>query len=299
MIEKVNEEFGIDGRLVFGPGGGGMPRAVIRTQLSYAELYLHGAHVTGFCPQGGQPVLWLSEAASFRPDKAIRGGIPVCWPWFGPHPSDPTLPQHGFARTSDWTVSGTAELPGGEIEIRLRLRDDENTRKLWPYAFQLQLRVVAGTSLELELLTANTGTEPVEVGGALHTYFLVGDAGEISIDGLDGRRYMDQLDGHRIKETRGTVKVEGEVDRIYLDAADQCLIDDPVLNRWIRMEKSGSNTTVVWNPWEDKSRRMADFPDEGYRSMVCIEATNAADDVRVLRPGQEHTLSQTITEEPF
>jgi D-hexose-6-phosphate mutarotase len=299
MIDELNDKFSIKGQLRFEVGEGGMPRAVIQNQLSSAEVYLHGAHVTGFCPQGGQPVLWLSERASYRPDNAIRGGIPVCWPWFGPHPSNPSLPQHGFARTSDWAVSGTGELSGGETEIRLRLRENQNTAGMWPHAFRLELRVVAGTGLKVELTATNTGNESVEIGGALHSYFLVGDAGGISIGGLDGRRYMDQLDGHRIKQTRGTVRVDGEVDRIYLDTVDQCLIDDPVLNRRLLIGKSGSDTTVVWNPWVDKSRRMDDFPDEGYRSMVCVETTNAAGDVRTLRPGQHHTLSQTISEETF
>jgi D-hexose-6-phosphate mutarotase len=299
MIDELNDKFGIGGTLVFDEGSGGLPRAVIKNALSSAEIYLHGAHVTAFCPRGGKPVLWKSDIADFQPEKAIRGGIPVVWPWFGPHPLDKSLPQHGFARVSSWTVFETRVLPDGGTEIGLLLQDDEKTRALWPHPFRLELRAVVGADLRVELRARNTGTEPIEIGGALHSYFLVGDIGGISIDGLDGRYYMDQLDDHNIKTTSGTVSISGEVDRIYVDTDDQCVIDDPSMDRWIRVAKTGSRTTVVWNPWIKKSQRMADFPDEGYRSMVCIEAANATGDIHRIPPDGEHTLSQTITEEPF
>jgi len=299
MINELNSKFGIDGNLAFDAGAGGLPRAVIKNSLSSAEIYLHGAHVTAFCPRGGKPVLWMSDIAEFRREKAIRGGIPVVWPWFGPHPSDGSLPQHGFARVSDWSVFETRALPNGGTEIGLRMRDDEITRALWPHPFQLELRAVVGTDLRVELRARNTGTDSIDIGGALHSYFLVGDSGGISIDGLDGRYYMDQLDEHNIKTTTGTVSISGELDRIYVDTDDQCVIDDPSMGRWIRVAKTGSRTTVIWNPWIEKSRRMADFPDDGYRSMVCIEAANATGDIYRIPPGGEHTLSQIITEEPF
>ena len=299
VIKELNAKFGIDGVMNFEKGLGGLPRAVVKNARSSAEIYLHGAHITAFCPRGGRPVLWMSDIAEFRTGKAIRGGIPVVWPWFGPHPTDGSLPQHGFARVSNWSVFSTRALPDGSTEIGMRLQDDESTRALWPHPFQLELRAVVGAELRVELRARNTGTDPVEVGGALHTYFLVGDCGVISIDGLDGRKYLDQLDEHKIKRTTGTVTVSGEVDRIYVDTDDQCVIDDPGMERWIRVAKMGSRTTVVWNPWIEKSRRMADFPDDGYRSMVCIEAANAAGDTTRIPPGGEHTLSQTITEEPF
>jgi D-hexose-6-phosphate mutarotase len=297
MIDELNRTFGIEGHLAFKKGKGNLPRALIDNTFATAEVYLHGAHLTAFQPRGAAPLLWMSELAEFRPDKAIRGGIPVAWPWFGPHPTDDDLPQHGFARVSDWTIAATRALPDGRTEVRLQLTDGGTTRDLWPHAFELELRIVVGRELHVELRSRNTGTETVEIGGALHTYFRVGDIDRVSIEGFGGRDYMDQLDSHRVKRTDGTISITEEVDRIYLEAPDECAIIDPNQKRKIRVAKSGSRSTVVWNPWVDKSQRMADFPDDGYRTMVCLEAANAAEDVRLLPPDGEHILSQTISED--
>jgi glucose-6-phosphate 1-epimerase len=296
MIDDLNRTFAIDGHLSFDEGRGGLPRVVIDNPVATAEVYLHGAHVTAFRPRGAAPVLWMSDLAVFRKDKAIRGGIPVAWPWFGPHPTNKNMPQHGFARTSDWMIIATSAHPDGRTEVVLRLTDSGQSRALWPHRFELELRAVVGNDLHLELRSRNTGCESVQVGGALHTYFRVGDIDQVSIEGFGGRDYLDQLDGHRNKRTDGPISIGEEVDRIYLQPSDECAIIDAVEKRRIRVSQSGSRTTVVWNPWIDKSARMFDFPDDGYRTMVCIEAANAADDVRLLRPGTEHILSQTISE---
>ena len=297
MIDALNRTFGVDGHVTFEAGEGGLPRANIANALASAEVYLHGAHVTAFQPRGAAPVLWMSALAEFRPEKAIRGGVPIAWPWFGPHPTDAAKPQHGFARVSEWKVIGTSGLPDGGTELRLALGSHAATLSLWPHAFELELKVAVGERLHIELTTRNTGSESVEVGGALHSYFHVGDVGQVTIDGLDGREYIDQVDGRRIKSQNGPLAISGEVDRIYFETPDECIIDDPLLRRRIRVAKQGSRATVVWNPWVYKARRMADFPDEGYRTMVCIEAANAERDVRRLQPGDEHTLSQIISVE--
>jgi D-hexose-6-phosphate mutarotase len=260
-------------------------------------VYLHGAHVTAFQPHGAEPVLWMSALAEFRRGKAIRGGVPIVWPWFGPHPSDATKPQHGFARVSKWKIVGTRALPDGGTEIRLGLGNDAATGAFWPHAFELELKLKVGTRLQLELTSRNTGAEAIEVGGALHTYFHVGEVSQVTIDGLGGREYIDQLDLRRVKRQDGPIMIAEETDRIYLETPDECVIDDPLLQRRIRFAKKGSLTTVVWNPWMEKARRMMDFPDEGYRTMVCIEAANAEGDVRRLDRGAEHTLAQTISVE--
>jgi glucose-6-phosphate 1-epimerase len=294
MIEDLNRTYGIEGQLFFESGVGGLPRVVISNALSSAEVYLHGAHVTAFRPRGAESVLWLSDIADFRPGRPIRGGIPVCWPWFGPHPTGGSLPQHGFARLSDWGVTGTRASPDGRTELRLLLEDDEDTRALWPHPFSLELRVVVGEALEVELTTRNVGPDVVAIGGALHTYFRVADINRVSVDGLAGCNYIDKVDGCRIKRQEGLISFCGEVDRVYLDAPGDCVIDDAALGRRIHVGKNGSRTTVVWNPWANRSKGMADFPDEGYRTMVCVEATNAESDVYSVPPGGEHTLSQVI-----
>ena len=297
MINELNRKFGIEGHVSFQTGTGDLAKAVVTNQRASAEIYLHGAHVTSFQPHGSTPVLWLSDIAEYESEKAIRGGIPVIWPWFGPHPQDKTKPQHGFARVSEWELFDTTGLPDGRTRLRLQLKDNVATRTLWPHPFELELNITVGARLRIELTSRNTDQETVEIGGALHTYFNIGDITQITIEGLDGREYFDQLDSHRVKLQNGSISISEEVDRIYLDTVNECVITDPNLKRKIRVSAAGSRTTVIWNPWIDKSQRMADFPDEGYRTMVCIEATNAADDIYRVPPGGEHTLSQTISTE--
>ncbi len=297
MIDKLNEAFGVPGKLQFKTGQGDLPKAVITTPFSTAEAYLHGGHVTHFQRTGQKPVLWMSEEAVFRPDKAIRGGVPVCWPWFGPHPTDSSKPQHGFARVSKWEVKGSREMEDGSVRLDLGLEDSEESRGLWPHPFQLGLSVTVGEALELSLIFKNVGDEAVEVGAALHSYFAVSEIDNILIKGLEGGDYIDTVGGARdVKKQEGPIHFSEEVDRIYTDTEGVCVIEDPVWGRNIVVSKSGSRSTVVWNPWMDKAETMGDFPDNGYESMLCIEATNAAADVRRVEPGGMHVLGQRIEE---
>jgi len=293
-LDAINHEFAIDGHIAFAHGNGGLTKAIISNAHASAEVYLHGAHVTAFAPTGASPVLWMSDAAVFAPGKAIRGGIPVVWPWFGPHPHDRAKPQHGFARTSHWTVTATGTTTGGGTELRLELKDAPETRAIWPHEFTLELRVEVSQSLHVALRTVNTGDDVMEVGGALHTYLGIADIAGIRIEGLDSRDYIDKLDDRRVKRQRGAITIAEEVDRVYLDTSDDCVVEDRGMHRRIHVAKSGSATTVVWNPWIEKAKRMDDFPDEGFRTMVCVEATNTETDVHLLEPGESHVLSQTI-----
>lgn len=272
-----------------------MPKAIITNEFASAEVYLHGAHITAFHPHNFSPVLWMSDIAEFQSGKAIRGGIPIVWPWFGPHPNDDTKPQHGFARVSEWTPISTTTLSNEFTQLRLQLTDSETTHTLWPYAFELKLSITIGTQLLIDLVSRNTGTEPFLIGGALHTYFSIKDINRITIDGLKNREYLDQLKGHQTNHQKGPISISEEVDRIYLNTDDECIISDIAMNRRIRIAKKGSNTTVIWNPWIAKSQHMSDFPDDGFRSMVCVEATNTVDDIYHVLPGEEHTLTQIIS----
>lgn len=296
-VARLNERFAVAGHVAFEAGEGGMPRAVVSNDLAQATVYLHGAHVTAFQPRGHAPVLWTSELAEFRAGKAIRGGIPLVWPWFGPHPTDESLPQHGFARVAEWGVASTRALDDGRTEVVLELSDDARTRAHWPRPFALEVRVTVGMNLEVALTNRNTGAQPVRVGAALHTYFFVGDVTSARIGGLEGREYIDQVNRRLVKRQRGSLAFTGEVDRVYLDTPDECVVADPILGRRIRVAKAGSRTTVVWNPWVEKARKLVDFPDEHYTTMVCVEAANAEGDVRSIPPGGSHTLSQAISVE--
>ena len=296
MIDQLNQTHGSES-ISFSSGQGGLPKADIRNDLGSAEIYLHGAHVTAFQPNGQEPVLWMSGIADFEPPKPIRGGIPICWPWFGPHPLEVAKPAHGFVRNREWKVESTTENPDGTSTIVLSTTDDESSHKLWDFPFALELTLTVGTELKLALNCRNSGARPIVVATALHTYFAIKSIDDISISGLNGRQYHDQLESMATKVQVGDISIREEVDRIYIDTEDTCVIDDPGMGRKIRVAKEGSNSTVVWNPWIAKAGRMADYPNEGYKTMVCIETTNAAKDARRIDPGDVHTISQTVSVE--
>lgn len=295
QIATLNEHFAITGHVRFLAGENGLPMARIENALATAEVYLYGAHITAFQPKGDEPVLWMSPLVQFQPGKAIRGGVPVIWPWFGPHATDSTKASHGFVRTAEWQVNSTEALADGSTQVRFRLTDNASTRALWPHAFALDLTITVGSELAIDLTSRNTGDQPFTASGALHTYFAVADVTQMVIEGLTECDYIDQLDGRQIKRQTGDIHIRREVDRIYVNSDDTCIIHDALLSRKIQVKKAGSQTTVVWNPWIEKARAMADFSDEGYQHMVCIEAANAAEDVVRLAPGEAHTLSQIIS----
>ncbi|HEC17972.1 MAG TPA: D-hexose-6-phosphate mutarotase [Gammaproteobacteria bacterium] len=295
LLASLNADFGLEGHVHFQAGENGLHMARIDNDLATAEVYLHGGNITAFQPHGSDPLLWLSPLAQFQTDKAIRGGVPVIWPWFGPHSVDSHKPQHGFARTASWQVSHAGALADGSTQLQLDLRDTSATRTLWPHAFALELVFTVGTELRIELTSRNTGDQPFTAGAALHSYFAVGDVEQVVVEGLADCEYIDKLDADRRKRQEGLVRIHAEVDRIYLKTENSCVIHDPLMARQIHIEKGGSRSTVVWNPWADKAEAMADFPDQGFRQMLCIETANAADDVRILAPGDAHTLSQRIS----
>ena len=298
-LHALNDQFAIGRHIAFAAGPGDLPVAEIRNGYATSTVALHGAHVTAYRPHDQAPVLFVSRAAIYRAGTSIRGGIPVCWPWFAQHPADPARPMHGFACTAMWRVLGTAVIDDA-TQLRLGLSDDETTRAIWPHPFALELVVTVGARLDAELVARNTGDQPFTCGGALHTYFRVGDAAQIAIGGLDGCAYVDKVDAGQRKLQRGPVTIASEVDRIYLDTTADCVIEDPTLGRRIRVVKSGSRTTVVWNPWAEKARAIADFQPEEYLEMVCVETANAntAGDAIAVAPGGEHRLRATIGVEP-
>ena len=255
----------------------------------------HGGHVAEFAPVGFDDLLWLSSKSHFEPGKPIRGGIPICWPWFGAHPSDKSKPSHGFARIAKWTLDGIDETPDGGAKIAMSLSSDDATLALWPHEFKLVCEVVATNTLTVKLTTFNTGDEPLEITEALHSYFGVGDVAEIAVSRLDGARYIDTIDGNAERAQRGDIRFAAEVDRVYLDTTAECVISDPLKKRVIRVAKEGSASTVVWNPWISKAARMPDFGDNEYKDMVCVETTNAWEDARVVAPGESHTISAEIS----
>ncbi len=294
-VDTLDHRFAIKDHISFIEDVNGLTKASINNSFAEAEVYLFGGHITHFQPHGHAPVLWMSPDALFSPPKAIRGGVPICWPWFGKDADHPQRPQHGFVRNHLWTLYKTAALESGETQLRLQLHDDSETRKLWPHAFELELCVTVGKRLRIELISRNTDTQAYITGAALHTYFRVDDITTTRIEGLEGVTYIDTTDAYRKKVEDDPIKIDQEVDRIYLDTQDTCIITDLSLNRKIEVQKAQSATTVVWNPWIDKAEAMKDFSDDGYRKMLCIESVNTLEDSVYLEPGQSHTLMQSIT----
>ncbi len=290
MLNELNRLFAIPG-LAFEHGNGGLLRAVVNTPASQGELILQGAHITSWVPAGQQPVLWLSQKSNFEKGKPIRGGVPICFPWFGPNTNDSTAPAHGTARLVDWQVIATELKKDGAIEIGLNVL-------IAPFvlSYRVEFGRVLKMTLNTELPTNATSRHSFE--DALHTYFAVSDIRSISIAGLEKTAFIDKVDGASLKAASGTpYEFSGETDRVYVDTLADCLLKDEGWNRVIRVAKSGSVSTVVWNPWIDKSKRMADFGDDEWPEMVCIETANVGSGRIELSPGESHSTTAIVSVE--
>lgn len=256
-----------------------------------ARVALHGAHVMEWQPTGENPVLYCSPQSVFQPGKAIRGGIPLCWPWFNAHPSDPSKPSHGIARNRFWRLLDAQEAPD-EVVLLFALEDDDATRALWPFAFHAELEVRLGTQLEVILTSHNRSDQPMPVSGALHSYLAVADIGKVRVEGLEAAPFTDTVGGRRECPASGeAIHFTGEVDRIYHHRGETVVVDG---GRRLRIAKEGSPSTVVWNPWAEKAAALADLPDSGYRDFVCVEAAIANDHAALVPPGGSHRLATRI-----
>jgi D-hexose-6-phosphate mutarotase len=288
---ELNQRFAISNHVQFREIAEGIIVAEVTNQHALSVITLQGAHITTFQPRGEEPVIWLSPFAKFAPGKSIRGGVPICWPWFGAHATNGTLPGHGYARTVPWDVLETKALPDGSTFLRFGLVENDATRTQWPNASSVQLEVTVGKSLRAELVTKNTGNIAFQLGEALHTYFHISDVGQITIRGLENCEYLDKVkDFARFRQEDGIV-IESEVDRVYVNTAADCVIEDKGLKRAIRIAKQGSQSTVVWNPWTEKADKMGDLGEDGYRGMVCVESGNALENIITLAPGETHRLA--------
>ena len=294
-LAGLNDRFSIPEHITFKAGPGGLPLVQVDNAHAAAEISLLGAHVLAFQPHGHKPLIWLSESSFFEIGKSIRGGIPVCWPWFANHATDSTKPSHGFVRTLLWQVGATEIGDGGSSRLQLRLAHNDETMALWPHPFELELWVTVGPSMTVELVARNVGREPMTCSGALHTYFSIGDIAQIAIEGLDTALYLDKVDNFERKIQSDRLPLSRKTDRVFLDTTATCLIIDPQWQRNIRIAKEGSRSTVVWNPWSEKAKQMADFGDQDFRTMVCVETANAADDAVIIQPGAEHRLAAVIS----
>lgn len=259
-----------------------------------AAFTLHGGHLIHFQVKQQAPLIYLSKTALFDDTKAIRGGVPICWPWFGAAAADlgENLPSHGFARTSKWQVSAINESAQG-VDIEFSLACNEKTKALWPYDFSLTLKAALSDHVELSLVTENTGTQSFTYRSALHTYLNIAGTEGCSITGL-ATRYQDSLDAGALKENDQALTITGPIDSIYEANDAIILVDDVQQQRTISVQNNGNDSVVVWNPWIAGAKAFADMPDDGYQTMLCVESAITNKTGMVVEPGQSHTLKTVI-----
>lgn len=284
-VESLRERFR-DPRLHFQDDAGGLVSFHARTDCGELKVFLQGAHVSHWQPAGQKPVLWMSQSSVFAPGEPIRGGVPICFPWFGPHPSDTKLPPHGPARRATWRLDHAAIEPDGSVEAELSAEID---------GFALTFFVRACHELQMRLRIQNLTGETRTAEAALHTYLAVGDIRETLVTGLSGRRYVDKVrGGQTFEQERGPIGFEGEIDRVYTDTIQAVIVHDPVFNRRLVIDKDNSRSTVVWNPWIEKARRMPDFGDDEWPGMLCIETANVGSNRITLGAGEKTAMEACI-----
>lgn len=305
-LAELQEHHTVNGA-VWVEGAGG-PILEIRTEQCEARLSAYAAHVATWTPTppgSTRPTagLFCSPRTFWGGGKAIRGGVPICWPWFGGRANDPkpdgkASPAHGFVRTRPWFVESVEVEENGRIQVTFLLVSDDDTLAIWPHAFEARLVASLGTTLAISLVVKNVDDTPFEMEGALHTYLTVSDVEKVKLNGLEGTRYFDKVAGVEKTHGREPFTFTGETDAVFIGTKQAITIEDPGLSRTIRVEKSGSQSTVVWNPWLTKATALADLGGDGWRSFVCVEAANVAPHAVPLSPGATHTLSTRISITP-
>ena len=299
-LETLVRDFSVDG-LSWERGPGGLHVLSVRTEQCEARMFTHGAHVASWTPAGERPGLHLSPRSAFDANKAIRGGVPVCFPWFGARTDDPQphgkpSPAHGFARTRPWRVERVATEDNGRIVVDMMLEDSEDTRALWDACFEAVLTASLGQTLQVGLRIRNRGEREFEFEEALHTYIEVGDVERVRVQGLEGTRFIDKVDAQKEKRHgREPLMLTGETDSVFHGTKSAIVVDDPALERSIRVDKSGSRTTVVWNPWLVKATTVPDIGGDAWRSFVCVEAANTGRNRVPLPPGAVHEMTTRLT----
>ena len=316
-LAELQHKFAIPGVLGFEKTASGLVVARVTSPAAEATIHMQGAHVTHWKPAGQAPVIFLSQRAEFAPGKPIRGGVPIVFPWFSERHDGKTGPQHGFARISEWDLAFAA-MSGDDLHLAFTLAPNELSRSLGFDHFKLGYRVTVGRKLTLEMTVANdSGNGGARGGGsaaatagadaaahgaplvfeqALHTYYAVADAQKVSIDGLGGVTFIDKVDDMKRKvQPAGALKFEGRTDRPYLNTTATCVLHDPAGKRRIVVAKSGSNSTVVWNPWKEFTAKMVDMEPDAWLHMTAIETANVGEDAITLQPGATHTMRADIS----
>jgi glucose-6-phosphate 1-epimerase len=294
-VDGLNARFALVKALRFEDGPGGLTRAKIATEAATAEIYLQGAHVAAWQPASAEhPVLFMSAKSYFAEGKAIRGGVPLVFPWFADRTGGLPGGAHGFARTMEWEVVATERRKEG-VALSFKLLPNQTTRDLGFDHLVLVYEVVVGERLTIALEVENVGDSPLTFEEALHAYYAASDVRQIEVGGLGDTDYLDRAhQAVRKHQGVGAIRFAGETDQLHLNTRAAVAISDPEWKRRIVIEKRGSNSTVVWNPWIEKARRLADFGDDEWPHMVCVEPANAAENAVTVAPGAVHTMGMTV-----
>jgi glucose-6-phosphate 1-epimerase len=292
-IVELNHKFGIPGIAEVTEGNGGLPVVRVATPAGAGEMYLHGGQVTSWKPAGQHDVLFVSTHSLWADGHAIRGGVPICFPWFGDKADDPHAPAHGFVRTKSWELD-SIQASGDTVTVAMFTESDQSTKKQWPADFRLVHRAAFGTELVLELVMTNTGTTSLRFEEAMHAYHRVGDVAQARVSGLDGVAYLDKTDSYREKTQHGDVVIVSETDRVYLNTQHALDLRDSVLQRRIQVAKENSLTTVVWNPWVEKGSELSDLGADQWKQMLCIETSNVGEFAVTLAPGGQHIMKAIV-----
>lgn len=289
----MDTDITIQPHVQFAKDENGLEYIEVNNRLATAKIALQGAHIMRWQPKTQKyPVLWQSSNARFVKGRSIRGGIPLCWPWFGAHPTDSALCTHGFARVIPWELIDADTTNSGATRLVLQMVETAEARRQLSYPYALTITITIGETLRVELATTNKANHPFTIGEAFHTYFHISDIEQINIAGLEDTLYSDKVFNYERRVQNNAIKFNGEFDRVYLGTNSDCIIEDAGLNRQIRISKSHSQSTVVWNPWADKAAEMGDMgaPNE-WRSMICVETANALENVVVISPSKTHVMT--------
>jgi glucose-6-phosphate 1-epimerase len=298
-VDELNRRFGISGVAQVISGNGGLPKLRVTAKSASAEIYLHGAQITSWQPESAEEVFFLSEFSRWEDGRAIRGGVPVCFPWFGAKADDSKAPAHGFVRTREWRLDSVLSEAAGSVTVILSTDSDDSTRSWWPHEFRLVHRITIGSTLSLELTATNTGSAPFSFEEALHSYFRVGDAESVRVRGLNEFSYFDKVDQNREKTQSGDLILTGPTDNAYQNIQTVAELIDPILCRIVRTEKENSKGTVIWNPWQQGASALSDLGDNEWRHMACVEASNFGSSAVSLAPGEGHTMRATLSVVPI
>jgi D-hexose-6-phosphate mutarotase len=289
-IEELEKAFGYREGVSFQELAGGVVIVTIDAPLAIVNISLYGGQVLSWQPKTqAKPVLWTSDLVKFQKGKAIRAGVPICWPWFGAHTTNHNLPGHGYARITNWILKSIVNDANGTVKVYLALGESDLATVHWSSRVSLELKITIGVVLEVELITSNDGTGEIEFTEGLHTYFQVSDIANVQVLGLDGANYIDLVNENESRTQYGPIVFDGELGRIFLKNTATCSIEDKGLNRIINIRKFGSNSTAVWNPGLQVASTMVDLGSAGWRSMICVESANALTDKITLTRNKKHT----------